>query len=255
MCELRSVITHVLLLLSLCHALPAAASGGPPMLTDDPGTPGDGHVEINLATLYNHTVAGNSWQLPLVDINYGVGERAQLKFEMPWLLQQGSDGRALRGAGSALAGVKWRFYDAGEHDWQIATYPQVQFNFPRSDSTPGGLVAPGTSYLLPLEFMRGFDGFDINFDLGRWLRPPQQADSWIAGFAFTHELGTGLEWIAELHEEFAVHQAQNELILNLGGRWDVSARYTLLFSAGRDVHNSLGPSNTLLGYLALQIHY
>ena len=52
-------------------ALQAHAQGGPPMLTDDPGTPGDGHWEINIATLSDHS--GDTWTyaLPLLDINYG----------------------------------------------------------------------------------------------------------------------------------------------------------------------------------------
>jgi hypothetical protein len=38
-------------LLLLLTPLSAFAQGGPPMVTDDPGTPGDGHWEINIASL------------------------------------------------------------------------------------------------------------------------------------------------------------------------------------------------------------
>ncbi|MCU1247821.1 MAG: hypothetical protein JWQ49_850, partial [Edaphobacter sp.] len=56
-------------------------------------------------------------------------------------------------------------------------------------------------------------------------------------------------------EEIAVHQSQEELILNFGARYDFSPRYTLLLSAGRDLHNTLGATNTLLSYVGLQLHY
>lgn len=225
------------------------------MITDDPGTPGDGHWEINVAALSSHTAEATTYQLPLVDANYGVGDRIQLKVEMPWLLQDEANGARRSGAGNGLAGVKWRFYDAGDNGWQISTYPQVEFGFPRSNSTHNGLADEGTSYLVPVEFVRGFDGFDVNFELGRWLRPAQQVDSWIGGFVLTHEVRKGFELIAELHDEIAVHQPQDERILNFGTRWDFSGQYTLLMSAGRDLHNTLSKTNTLMTYLGLQLRY
>lgn len=190
-----------------------------------------------------------------MDVNYGVGDRIQIKFEMPWLLKDERSGASLNGPGDGLAGVKWRFYDAGENAWQISTYPQVEFGFPHANSTRDGLADSGASYLLPLEFVRSFEDFDINFELGRWVRPAQQADSWIAGFVLTHEVRKGFELLAELHDEASVHQAQDELILNFGARWDFSERYTLLAAAGRDLHNTLSEKNTLLTYLGIQMRY
>jgi hypothetical protein len=39
----------------------AVAQGGPPLVTDDPETPGDGHWEINLATIASHT--SGRWEI------------------------------------------------------------------------------------------------------------------------------------------------------------------------------------------------
>ena len=61
------------LLIALFMALPAWPSGGPPMITDDPATPGDGHWEINMASLVNRTSPTSITQLPLIDVNYGLG--------------------------------------------------------------------------------------------------------------------------------------------------------------------------------------
>jgi hypothetical protein len=253
---LRSNSFHALLLIAVFFVPQAWAAGGPPMITDDPGTPGDGHWEINLAAQSTTATNATTYQLPLVDINYGVGDRTQLKFEMPWLFQEEVTGTSRSGAGDALAGVKWRFYDAGENAWQISTYPQISFGFPLLDAPNStGLEDPGTSYLLPVEFEHGFEGFDINFELGRWIRPVNLGDSWIAGFVLTREVRKGVELIAELHEEAAVQSTQDELILNFGARYDLSEKYTLLLSAGRDLHNSLETTNTLLTYVGLQMRY
>jgi hypothetical protein len=238
---------------ALLHGTAALASGGPPMITDDPGTPGDDHWEINIATLSFHSDSGTTYQLPLVDANYGVGDRIQLKFEMPWIYQDDAGGLQ-NGMGNGLFGVKWRFYDDGEDGWQISTYPQYQFA-PSASAAHRGLAETGTATLLPLEFVRGFEGGDINFEVGRWIRPAGQGDSWIAGLILTHEVQKGIEVMAEMHDEKAVNSSQEELIANLGARCDLSEHYTLLVSAGRDLRNTLTERNTFLSYLGLQVRF
>ena len=80
------------LLHSLCLPLGFLASlvglhaqGGPPMLTDDPGTPGDGHWEINTAVTTEQRPGERSSEPPLLDLNYGIGDRIQLKYEAAWV--------------------------------------------------------------------------------------------------------------------------------------------------------------------------
>src|ERR1043166_6823829 len=81
------------LIVLACCASTARAQGGPPLLTDDPGTPGPGHWEINLAATMERGRAGRTFELPLLDITYGVGERIQLKFEAPWVPATGAGRR------------------------------------------------------------------------------------------------------------------------------------------------------------------
>ena len=239
----------------LAHIAPVWAAGGPPMISDDPGTPGDGRWEINLATLSYFDTTTTTYQLPLADFNYGVGDRLQLKIEMPWLLQYDASGANRSGYGNSLAGIKWRFYDAGENAWQVSTYPQIQSNFPLSGSSENAIAESTTGYLFPVEFVHAYDGYDINFEIGRWVRTAPSTDSWIAGFVFTREVRKGFEVMAELHEEASVQQPLDELILNFGARYDFSEKYTLLLSAGRDLHNTLANTNLLMTYLGLQMRY
>src|SRR5262252_5804 len=89
---------------------PARAQGGPPLLTDDPDTPGPGYWEINVAIDSETSDAWRRADAPNLDMNYGAGTRTQLKFEMPWVVAHGADvGGNRSGIGNALAGVKWRF--------------------------------------------------------------------------------------------------------------------------------------------------
>jgi len=57
--------------------------GGPPLLTDDTDTPGPNHWEINVAGTSEKTSDGWKFEVPLLDLNYGIGEHLQLKYEVP----------------------------------------------------------------------------------------------------------------------------------------------------------------------------
>src|SRR6202044_197616 len=96
-----------LLAISLACLLWAAnAHGGPPLLTDDPDTPGPNHWEINLAMTSQY--AAHVWLLgtPLADINYGVGDHIQLKYQVQANMLQHEHGGLRFGMGNSLAGVK-----------------------------------------------------------------------------------------------------------------------------------------------------
>ena len=227
----------------------AHAEGGPPMLTDDPGTPDDGHWEINIAMQTEHGGDTTTWKLPLADINYGLGERVQLKFEMPWEIEHVNGMGNQSGAGNSIAGVKWRFFDAGDDGWKMSVYPQVQSRFPVSGSP---LADSGVGYLLPFEFEHKFGDWGVNFDFGRWFLPTDQTDTWIGGIAIGRDVVEGLEIMGELHGERDAHSSRNELTLNFGTRWELSKRFTLLVSAGTDLHNDLDQKATLISYVGLQ---
>ena len=99
--------------------LPLAAQGGPPLRTDDPGTPGNRNREINISSTQFWSKSEREFEIPLLDINYGLGDRIQLKYEGSYLFD--SDNRApFKGTiGSSLLGVKWRFVEqSNEKGWR-----------------------------------------------------------------------------------------------------------------------------------------
>ena len=123
----------------------AFGQGGPPMITDDPGTPGDGNWEINIAWTVEHAGSSTVQQTPLLDAAYGVGDRLQLKLEVPWVVANEPGIGSRDGLGNSNLGVKWRFFDAGEDGWLISTFPQVEFRNPGPNSVERGLAEAGRS--------------------------------------------------------------------------------------------------------------
>src|SRR5712691_3274063 len=88
------------------------AQGGPPFRSDDPDTPGNRHWEINTGFVGERTPVAGSYEVPNIDINYGLGHRIQLKYEVPLGIQETRDspGHVISGLGNSLLGVKWRLY-------------------------------------------------------------------------------------------------------------------------------------------------
>jgi hypothetical protein len=252
---MRFVLFRILFLLAailaggLGHVL---AQGGPPMITDDPGTPGNGQWEINLAWTDARTPGTSVYGLPLLDANYGVGERVELTYEAPWAIVQDAQG-ARSGPGNSLVGAKWRFCDEGEHGWQASVYPQFTFLDPGSHSALRGLADPGTSLLLPFEVARDFGPIAVNFDFGHIFSSESGGSGWAGGVLLGHNVTKEWELDAEFHATTSQNLRRSEQILNLGTRVGLTDHLILLLALGRDLGNQLGPRASLLSYAGVQI--
>jgi hypothetical protein len=110
------------LVLPILVAVAAHAQGGPPFRTDDPETPGNQHWEINFGWIGDRNPASGAYQVPDFDINYGLGDRIQLKYEIPIAIEEtrpqpatptqpAQSGQVIGGLGESLLGIKWRFYE------------------------------------------------------------------------------------------------------------------------------------------------
>ena len=242
-----------LALLFLAGAARLLAQGGPPFITDDPGTPGDGHWEVNIAWTRERRPDESTDELPLFDINYGVGDRIQLKYEGSCLVEREAGQPAEHGFSNSLVGVKWRFYDDEKGSGlTLSTYPQFEFRNPGSNSAARGLTDEGTTLLLPLEIQREKDGWGVNVDFGAIL-PSRTASGWFYGVVFGHEFTERLEAGVELHGEAASKFQRTSLTANVGVRWKLDEHCVLLGAVGREVHNGIESRASLVSYLAVQL--
>jgi hypothetical protein len=231
-----------------------AAQGGPPMITDDPGTPGDGKWEINLGWTTERTAGSTVYGLPLLDANYGIGERIEVTYEAPWVIVDDNAGTR-SGPGDSLVGIKYRFYDAGEHGWQASVYPQLTFLDPGSHADRRGLADPDTTLFVPFEVEKDLGPIAMNFDFGHVFSSKSGEDSWMGGILFGREIVKGWELDAEVHVNESNRLDRAEWIVNVGTRIDLSEHITLMFALGRDVSDQFGPLATLLSYAGVQFRF
>jgi hypothetical protein len=216
----------------------AMAQAGPPFRTDDPETPGNKHWEINFGWIGDRNPAAGAYQVPDLDINYGLGDRIQLKYELPVAIEENrvlppvsaaqpvTPGSVLGGLGASLLGVKWRFYQhhpgdpwigrtpslvnkppAGEGgaqepkvDFSLGTYPQLSLNNPTS-SVRRGVVASGPDFFMPLEANARFGPIRIDGEIGYHFGNQSLPQSWIRGMIVGHEFSDSTEAYAEIYDQ------------------------------------------------------
>jgi hypothetical protein len=247
------LIVSFLIILPALTTRAVLAQGGPPLITDDPGTPGDGNWEINVAFEAEKRGTQRSYAIPLLDINYGLGDRIQLKYEVPWLVldERGQHTRA--GLGNSALGVKWRFFDQDKHRVDMSLYPQLEFNNSGS-AVDRGLVDKGIEFVLPFQVEKSFGPISLNPEFG-YVFHEYDDNEWIYGLALGYEASSKLELLGEISGTTGQDFENDELVFNIGARWELSETNTLLFSAGRSFRDSASGEPEFLLYTGMQFNF
>lgn len=215
--------------------------------------------------------------MPDFDINYGWGERIQLKHELPIALKHelpiaattDRNNTTRAGLGQSLLGVKWRPYEhhrSGEAksdenmDFSLGTYPQASVNNPTS-SVRRGVVESGPQYYLPLEATAKWGPISFNGEVGRWFGNRNVPSRWGRGLIAGHEFSERLKIYGEIYDlqdanRMANTPIQRELTLDLGGRKSLDRRgcFRLLLMGGRGIVTIAGQNNEPNWIAYLGIH-
>ncbi len=227
----------------------AFAQGGPPLVTDDPETPGDGHWEINLATMGTRT--SGRWEIaaPDADINYGWGEHVQLKLDVPWVFVHETDLHWKSGLGASDVGIKWRFVDIEDSGFSMSTYPQYTRNWLHS-SASRGITASGGKFFLPIEAATVVGDYALDAEVGRNF-VQYGSGQWVAGAIVAHSCGPHLECLGEVRETSGPHDSQT--LLNVGVHWKLKESLVVLASAGREFGAHTEDQQRFLFYFGVQL--
>ena len=275
-----------ILLVSLCSV--ACAQGGPPFKTDDPETPGNKHWEINFGWMGERSAGEGEYSLPDVDLNYGLGDRIQLKYELPIVLHEvrqlpsysglgepATQARLDLGSGESLLGVKWRFYQhfsrpSGQATFDkeelgpkfsVSTYPQLSLNNPTS-SVEREVVTTGPQFLLPVETNARIGPFRVAGEVGYWFTNRKVPQSWIRGMIIGHEFTSRTDAYVEIYDQQDATRVDGaakgrQATSGLGGRHALDRKHSilLLLMGGRSFQK-IAPGNlqpSWIAYVGVQV--
>jgi len=248
----RSTLAILSLLLAVAGAPVCFAQGGPPVITDDPGTPGNRRWEINVAFTQETRTGVTNLETPIFDFNYGVGDHLQLKFEIPYAVQTAAS-HTRTGLGNSRFGTKWRFLDETTYGVSVSTYPQFTFNNPTS-SVRRGIADDGWQMFLPLEVSKTLGRFQAGGEVGYNLRQTDANEVWL-GLVGAFQASSRTQLLAELHSIETGRLTDNESVFDLGGRVKLTKLNTLLFTAGRSLPGSTANQPKFFMYAGLQFSF
>jgi hypothetical protein len=230
----------------------AFGQGGPPMITDDPGTPGNGKWENNLAIIFEHRPNETSYDLPEIDLNYGVGEHIQLTLQTAPVLLKRDDHGPVGGLGGTEAAAKWRFLDQDANGFDMSMFPRIIFNVQQS-SARRGLAEDGTRFQIPFQIARTFGPWHADAEFGP-LASTVGRSEWLYGMVGGYDLAKPTMLMAELQGTSRMNFTRDVLIVNFGLRHEFTEHQILIISMGHEIR-SADQSLALIGYFGMQFVY
>ena len=223
------------------------------MITDDPGTPGPGKWENNVAIAFEHRSDETAYDLPAIDLNYGVGEHIQLTLQTAPVLLKRNDHGPIGGLGGTEAALKWRFLDQETSGFDMSMFPRVIFNVTQS-SVRRGLAEDGTRFQIPFQAAKTFGRWHADAEFGPRSSTIGRSE-WLYGVVAGYEVAKPTMLMAELHGTSRMNFDRDVLTLNFGIRQTLTERCIFIGSLGHEVHTPDGDPLAFIGYMGVQLLY
>ena len=206
----------------------------PPLITDDPETPGAGGWEINIVSTVEQSREGTFIEAPLFDINYGFRDNDQFKVEFAVASVDEPNEANHWGISDLVVGYKYRFLEEDDFGWQVSFYPQIAC--PTGNANLG--IGEGVTELeIPFEFGKHFcdEKFYLNPEIGyNIVFDDDNQNSWKFGLAGEAKVTEKLELMAEVGAFVFPHDSEpDDPFFNVGFEYVINKHTAFLGSAGR----------------------
>jgi hypothetical protein len=223
------------------------------MITDDPGTPGNGHWENNFPIAFEHRP--NEWSIdaPAIDLNYGWGEHIQLTLQTSLAILKRSGHGAVAGIGGTEAAVKWRFFDEEHSGFDMSMFPRIIFNVAQS-SVRRGLSDAGTRFQIPFQLAKKFGPLGLDCEFGP-LGSTVGRSEFLYGVVGGVEVSKKTSIMAEVQATSRMNFDQQTITLNVGWRHKISEHCIWIASLGHEVRSPADDQLALIGYCGVQLLY
>jgi hypothetical protein len=221
------------------------------MITDDPGTPGNGHWENNLAITFERRANEVALKTPAIDLNYGLGEHIQLTLQTAYVILKSSHHGPIGGLGSTEAAVKWRFLDEERSGFAMSAFPRIIFNSIQS-SVRRGLADAGTRVQTPLQIALKIGPFAIDGEFGPLFNTAARSE-WLYGIVGGLNLAKNTSVMAELHGTSWADFSRDVLTVNFGLRQKLTDSAILITSLGHDMLAPHDQALAFIGYFGVQL--
>lgn len=225
-------------LVAICPAIPLFA--GPPLVTDETGTPGANGWEVNASDNVTKTRDDLTVAAPYLDLNYGHSEYDQFKAEFPLVnfVDPEDGGQPHAGVGDILIGYKYRYLEEDQIGFSASFYTQMLL--PTGNKELG--IGQGLTEL-PELFQVSKHFFDkklyVYAETGYYFSlSGSRYDAFDYGLAAEWEVNKKLSLMGEVGGmDFPGHGMPDNPFFNIGFGYKFSDQVSLIGSAGRSFRN------------------
>jgi hypothetical protein len=199
-----------------------AQSGGPPMLTDDPGVVDLHKFELN--TSINTSVTNlTQIAIPYIDANYGIAKNIHFKIEFPYNFNLQKHQRTTSSFGDLMIGLKCKFFDEEKYFLSAGTYPQWT------------VTGDEKGFFIPLLLEKTFGKFLIGEDFGIfWGENKTTVLS--NGILLGYKVSEKFEVMGEYFLEKQTHPfAATDGYMNYGFRYSLNSHINFMGSFGTQI--------------------
>lgn len=245
-CECRTqpmkVKTQIIVLLLFLSIKAFSQGGGPPMITTDPGTPGNKNWEINTAIGFQILQQTNKL-FQTAEFVYGIGNNFQISVQLPMPNREWAKSNSTNFT-LPQAGVKYKILDEKKRFFSLSIYPQI--------------IIPIYKHLkpqifIPLEFEKTFDNFRIGQEIGYFII--NNSNVIFSGTIVGYRLQNNLELMGEFFWSKSFNKSLSTTgLLNFGIRKPLKEHLIILSSFGTEI---ITPDNeckeNVFGLIGVQI--
>jgi hypothetical protein len=222
------------------------AYAGPPFLTNDTDVTPYHQFQFYLYSLSDTNLVATYIQAPAIELDWGVAPNLELSLDMSNYVWLPTGMPNAVGLGDSYLSFEYRFWQESTYSPAIAIAPQV--TLPTGDADRG-LGNGATIYQLPIWFEKSFGSWTIDTGGGYNFNNSSTTNSYgFAGFLVQKHLNQKLTLGGEVFYQGAYGAGYGSYtVLNLGGSYNFTPNFSLLFSAG----NSIAGQQTFISYLGL----
>jgi hypothetical protein len=243
-------------LLRACVFLTSAAGARlcavPPLVSGDVPTAEKGTFEMYPGVRYQSEGDSVNRQFPIVEMVYGISDRQEVTFEVPFLSQQGE-----HGFGDIVLGTKYNFIK------ETATRPGVSCTFElklNNASASRGLGTGALDYDIRFPFQKTWGRFTALGNVGYTIvgEPTSggvtqpRKNVWFASFAPQYKVSDKTKLLAEIYLETSDEPGQpNRFAADVGFEQEIAHNLTFQAAVGRSLREGARGGPDLRVYVGL----
>lgn len=202
---------------------------GPPLTTDDPGITDFREWEIIAAATGATSDAVDVYQLPLLDISYGLTPNTELSASLPYVFADVAGARSDNDLGNLAVGFKWQFLN--RENVQLSFAPIFAFGI-RASAAQRGVGADDGILFLPVNFQYTIGGeWTVIGEFG-YASVKNNADALGYGVAFGHPIGRRTQILFEIFGASETDFAEDNLNFHVGFDIELNPRLHWLMAFG-----------------------